>query len=198
MLDIIDHIVSIFTAIVMGIIGIYTAYLTLYCKTVNIISFKKIQYSGKDNHVKFVIQVHNKSLSPICISRLYLIFNETHFIELKRYDEPLILQARTAILIEGDDIWNPKFDFNSLNIVNKPIHLLAITNKGISVGSFPHTNLNNYKLKYKCNYKTLIPIEYTSYLNENHTMACVIKNVIEDNPFVSELVIECKIPSSNK
>ena len=83
MLEYIDHIVSIFGGIVMGVIGIYTAYLTLCCKTINIISCKMINYSDREQHIKFIIQTHNKSLSPISISGLYLVFNGTHFIELK-------------------------------------------------------------------------------------------------------------------
>ena len=202
MLEYIDHIVSIFGGIVMGVIGIYTAYLTLCCKTINIISCKMINYSDREQHIKFIIQAHNKSLSPISISGLYLVFNGTHFIELKKYDEPLILQAHTAASIVGNDIYDPKFDFNNQKIISNPIYLLAITNKGVSISGYHYTNkikaiyfyIKSLKWRYKKNYKNLIPIEYSSYIDANYTLACVIKNTIEDNAFVSVTVIGSEVP----
>ena len=206
MLENIDHFISILSGIVMGIIGIYTAYLTLYCKTISLISYKKMVFSGREEHIKFVIKAYNKSLSPICISRLYLIFNGTHYIELKIPDKSLIIQARTAIEITSEDIFSPEFNFSDIAVLNAPIFLLSMTNKGISVSGFHYANkkyaicfyIKSLLWKYKTFYQKLKPIKSIAYMDECHHVAVVVCDTIKDDSFALVTVINSEINLPDK
>ena len=60
--------------------------------------------------------------------------------------------------------------------------------------SLSYFYIKSLKWRYKKNYKNLIPIEYSSYIDGNYTLACVIKNTIEDNAFISVTVIGSEVP----
>ncbi len=198
-----DHIISIFSGLIMGGIGAYTAYLTIWCKHIDIIGYKKIDYSGGKPYFKFAIQVYNSSLSPLCISSLHLIFSEDSFLTVKQFDPPRVIQARTVQRIESDGISESNYNFTSKVVFNKPIYLLALTNKGTSVTSHGCSGwlnkilsyIKSYKWEHEKNYKQLHPIVYTSY-DEDSIVCCRITSSIFDDKNLPTTVIQQKFDIS--
>lgn len=212
MLECLDHLLSILSSIIMGIVGLYTAYLTIWCKKVKLVSHKVVSFSGEKEHMQLVVQIYNPSLSPICITSLYLIYNEKYFITLKEYVDPLIIPARTVVRIESCHIWEPSKSFLDNDIYRQSIYLLAFTNKGVTYSSFNcskteesifslesifsflkhknwarHTNWTKNK-----NYRKLESIKYTAYNDKSNIGAC-ITSTINENKCTRAYVVECKI-----
>lgn len=136
MLDFFDHIISIFSNIIMGLIGIYTAYLTLFCKKIKLIGCNEIRFGiDEKEHLKFELEMYNPGLEPNCILGIYLIFAEKYFLEIELTDSPLIISSRSVKKIVSQDLWKPSHSFSDRAFVEKPLYLLVHTNRGWSVDS---------------------------------------------------------------
>lgn len=69
-LECLDHLLSILSSIIMGIVGLYTAYLTIWCKKVKLVSHKVVSFSGEKEHMQLVVQI----LIHHCLQFVLLVY----------------------------------------------------------------------------------------------------------------------------
>lgn len=132
-----ERIIAIASNSIMLVIGIYTSYLTLFCKKIELIGYKFKKFrSDKDPHYSVELDIYNPSLSPKCIYGLYLVYNKNFVISVKDFKFPLMIESRTVLHISGKDWWNPDFDMGKKEVQEEPIYLLARTNKGWTVSCY--------------------------------------------------------------
>lgn len=136
-MEILERIITIASNSIMLVIGIYTSYLTLFCKKIELIGYKFKHFcSDKGLHYSVELDIYNPSLSPKCIYGLYLVYNKNFVISVKDFKFPLMIEPRTVLHISGEDWWDTDFDMGKKEVQEEPIYLLARTNKGWTVSCY--------------------------------------------------------------
>lgn len=181
---------------IMLIIGIYTSYLTLFCKKIELIGYKFKRFcSDKVPHYSVELDIYNPSLSPKCIYALYLVYNKNFVVIVKDFESPLMIQPRTALHIKGEDWWEPDFDMGKQELHTEPIYLLARTNKGWAVSCYHELRflkafsayIQGQKFRYRIFRKRLNPI--SCILKDDKTkFRCrsVSSNLIEETFIIQD------------
>ncbi len=83
------------------LITIYTFVITFVSKKIKVLAFSESHSIKNGNNFSVVIE--NRSLSPQVIESIYMIYENTYKIELKKFDVPLILESFKALKVQSDN-----------------------------------------------------------------------------------------------
>lgn len=194
-LETLERIITIASNSIMLVIGIYTSYLTLFCKKIELIGYKFKHFcSDKDLHYSVELDIYNPSLSPKCIYGLYLVYNKNFVISIKDFKFPLMIEPRTVLHISGADWWNPDFDMGRKEVQEEPIYLLACTNKGWTVSCYHElrflkafkAHIQGQKLRYRMFRNKLHRIIYVLKDENGEILGSSSSNLIEETFIIQE------------
>lgn len=76
------------------LITAYTFYITFISKKLKLLSFS---VNNSDRGDSFHLVLENRSFAPICIEEIYLVFSGQHKIKFGEYQQPVVLNAFSAI-----------------------------------------------------------------------------------------------------
>ena len=102
LLNIVNIVLQIFSNICIVGITLYTAYLQFWCKSIKVLSCSssKSRFYGDT----ITLYLKNKSLSPVSIVRIYLVFDNKSHILFKEFETPLLVHGRCSFQVEMEGI----------------------------------------------------------------------------------------------
>lgn len=102
MIQILVTILTVLAAILTILAGVYTVYFGIQKTGTKVkASFSIVSEKSYKIRISNIVLQNNKDL-PVCIYRLFAIFDDNLYLELKKFDTPLILKPYEAITIITD------------------------------------------------------------------------------------------------
>lgn len=121
-------IVSLVMGICVSVLTFYTAYLKFLCKKIRFLTYSPhfISYYGD----KLSVILENQSLSSFSINDVSIVYGNKYIMQIKKYDEPLILDPLKSCKIESEPITTTDpITFSDLDKIEDK-YLLIKTSRG--------------------------------------------------------------------
>lgn len=134
------------------IITVYTAFLTFGRKSVRFLGYR---YTGSLFYgEKVIVQLQNKSLSPISIEEVYLIWPENAMLRVKKYEVPLVVRGFETVQVEMTPVSDHLEALRKLVSSDKVVFVKFSDGNSVAVSSPKGSegikeNLAEYKSFYK-------------------------------------------------